>query len=157
MILWGDHGWHLGDHRIWGKHTLYETSLNSPLIIKAPFIKTGGKCKKIVNSVDIYPTLMDLCGIKHPIGLEGNSLLPLLEDPDCSNWDNLSISFWNSGISIRNSRFRLNSYWNYKSGTQCKELYQYCNDNRFEVSNIIDSDTLALKEMLSILQNIKLK
>ena len=156
VILWGDHGWHLGDHRIWGKHTLYETSLNSPLIIKAPFIKTGGKCKKIVNSVDIYPTLMDLCGIKHPIGLEGNSLLPLLEDPDNANWNNLSISFWNSGISIRDSIFRFNSYRNNKAGIQCEELYQYCNGNRFEVFNIIDSDTLIVEKMQRILQSVKI-
>ena len=66
IIVWGDHGWHLGDMRIWGKHTLLEPALKSTLIIKAPGKKAQIQNHRIVSSIDIYPTLMELCGIPCP-------------------------------------------------------------------------------------------
>ena len=156
VILWGDHGWHLGDHTIWGKHTLYNCSLNSPLIIKVPSGESAIKCGRIVSSVDIYPTLMELCDIVPPVGLEGNSLGSLLKNPNSKDWKDISIGFWNTGISVRNSKYRLISYRNNKSGVECKELYQYCNNNRFEMDNILGCDTIVDKKMSSLLQGINL-
>ena len=75
VVIWGDNGWHLGDDRVWGKHTLFEFALRTPLIIKAPGMKMNRSTNtSIVSSVDIYPTLMDLCGLKMPYQQIGNSL-----------------------------------------------------------------------------------
>jgi iduronate 2-sulfatase len=82
VVLWGDHGWHLGEHAVWGKHTLFEESLRAPLVISAPGMeKPGAKTDAIVETVDIYPTLCELSGVPKPDGLSGKSLTKYLEDP----------------------------------------------------------------------------
>jgi arylsulfatase A-like enzyme len=80
IVLWGDHGWHLGDDRVWGKHTLSEWALRSPLIIKTPDMRKGTISDGIVSSIDIYPTLMELCGVPMPNGTDGKSFAILLKD-----------------------------------------------------------------------------
>jgi iduronate 2-sulfatase len=81
VILWGDHGWHLGEHSHWGKSTNFEICTRSPLILSTPGIGTPGRTKALVEFVDIYPTLSELCGL--PVGdhLEGTSVVPLLGNP----------------------------------------------------------------------------
>ena len=82
IVLWGDHGWHLGEHNFWGKHNLMHLSTRSPLIVSAPGFKPGQTCDRLVEFVDLYPTLMDLSGLKSfNQGLEGTSFTPLLENP----------------------------------------------------------------------------
>ena len=82
VVLWGDHGWHLGEHAIWGKHSLYEESLRSPLIIAGPEIQFAGKpSQAVVETVDIFPTLCDLTGLAKPAFLSGHTLMPNLQDP----------------------------------------------------------------------------
>ena len=82
IVLWGDHGWHLGEHNFWGKHNVLHLSTRSPLIISAPGFKSGQTCERLVEFVDLYPTLMDLVGINsNNKGLEGTSFKPLLETP----------------------------------------------------------------------------
>ena len=110
IVLWGDHGWHLGDFRVWGKHTVYETSLASTLIIKAPGCKAGIKNNRIVGSVDIYPTLMDLCDISIPEGLDGDSFVNLLRQPDEPSWKDCAYSYYNDGISVRVPDYRCTYY-----------------------------------------------
>lgn len=83
IVLWGDHGWHLGDHNLWCKHSNFEQATRAPLIIAAP-----GLAKKPTKSpsefVDIFPTLCDLSGIPVPAHLQGKSLVPLMKNPDAS-------------------------------------------------------------------------
>ncbi|MCX6171524.1 MAG: sulfatase [Flavobacterium sp.] len=79
IVLWGDHGWHLGDHDMWGKHTNYEQATKAPLIIAAPGIKPG-QSKSMTEFVDVFPTLCELAGGKVPTYLDGKSLVPVMKN-----------------------------------------------------------------------------
>ncbi len=82
VVLWGDHGWHLGDHGIWCKHTNYELATRSALVVSVPGQRaTGRPCDRLVEFVDIYPTLAEVCRLPVPVGAEGHSFAPLLADP----------------------------------------------------------------------------
>ena len=74
IVLWGDHGWQLGEHDLWAKHCNYQTSLKVPLLIKYPNQKNGKKINSIVELLDLYPTLCDLCSLPKPNHLQGKSL-----------------------------------------------------------------------------------
>ena len=107
IILWGDHGWNLGEHSIWGKHNLYEESLHAPLIISSHGMKQAGiPSTEIVETADIFPTLCELSAISAPEGLHGTSLKPQLEDPE-SPTDGVAISFWKKSQSVRTDKYRL--------------------------------------------------
>jgi iduronate 2-sulfatase len=80
IVLWGDHGWHLGDHSIWCKHTNYEQAAHIPLLVAAPGITGGTRSSELVETVDIYPTLCELASISTPEGLDGRSFVPNLRD-----------------------------------------------------------------------------
>ncbi|MDP6893448.1 MAG: sulfatase-like hydrolase/transferase, partial [Verrucomicrobiota bacterium] len=82
IVLWGDHGWHLGEHRIFGKHTSFEKALNSVLIMRTPGMKKPGHpTDALVQSIDIYPTLAKLCGLTPPKDINGKIFLDLLNNP----------------------------------------------------------------------------
>ena len=78
IVLWGDHGWHLGDHGMWSKHTNYEQATRIPLLVKAAGQTKGGASGAMVETVDIYPTLCELAGLKTPEKLDGISFAPLV-------------------------------------------------------------------------------
>ena len=83
IMVWGDHGWHLGEHGIWGKATNYEIATRVPLLVSAPAMKARGKSSEaLVESLDMYPTLCELAGLSVPHHVEGKSFAPLLDDPD---------------------------------------------------------------------------
>lgn len=81
IVLWGDHGWHLGDHGIWCKHTNFEQATRAPLIVAAPGYNGGQKAAGLTEFVDVFPTLTDLAGLKTPEKLAGKSLVPILKNP----------------------------------------------------------------------------
>ncbi len=119
IILWGDHGWQLGEHGIWCKHTNFETSVWSPLIISVPGQRSAGHTSDaLVEFVDIYPSLCDICGVPLPQGLEGTSFKPLLDDPD-RPWKKAAFSQYpraipgqgrGMGYSIRTDRYRFTEW-----------------------------------------------
>jgi arylsulfatase A-like enzyme len=78
IVLWGDHGWHLGDHNIWCKHTNFEQATRTPLIISAPGIEPTTS-DSLSEFVDVFPTICDLAGVKIPNGVDGKSLKPLMD------------------------------------------------------------------------------
>jgi iduronate 2-sulfatase len=120
IVLWGDHGWHLGEHAIWGKHALFEESLRSPLIIVDPSVKKPGtSTASIVETIDLFPTLCDLTKLDKPAFLDGQTLAPILQDPTAST-DDQAISYHRSARTIRNSSYRLITH---KSGHL--ELYDH--------------------------------
>jgi iduronate 2-sulfatase len=126
VVVWSDHGWHLGDYRVWGKHTLFDQSLRSVLMVKKPGTQKSAVRNEIVSAIDIYPTLMELCGVKTPAEIDGKSFVPLLQNRNSNNWQNVAYSYYNSGISMRNDRFRLTRYFR-KQEPQI-ELYDHLTD-----------------------------
>ncbi|MEX0321355.1 MAG: sulfatase [Puniceicoccaceae bacterium] len=113
IVLWGDHGWHLGDHNMWCKHTNFEQATRSPLIIHAPGMASGVKTTSMAESVDIFSTLCDLAGLPIPDQLEGDSLVPVLKDPSVEvkpvaisqypDWNKKTLM----GYALRDQRYRL--------------------------------------------------
>ncbi len=82
VVLWGDHGWHLGEHEFWGKHNTMHNALQVPLIVKTPAQTSGKQTHALVESVDIYPTLCELAGVSIPESVMGKSFIKLLDKPD---------------------------------------------------------------------------
>jgi len=106
IVLWGDHGWHLGEHAIWGKHALFEESLRSPLIISYEDIAApGAKADGMVETLDLFPTLTDLTGLDTPDYVDGISLRPLLENPKGGGHD--AFSYHKKARTIRSDDYRL--------------------------------------------------
>ncbi len=111
IVLWGDHGWHLGDHGMWCKHTNYEQAARIPLVIVAPGVTApGGKTSALAETVDIYPTLCELAGLPAPQGLDGASLVPVLKDPAARSKDSVLHVYPRNqllGRAVRTARYRL--------------------------------------------------
>ncbi len=148
VVLWGDHGWHLGEHAVWGKHTLYEESLRSPLVIRAPgMTKPGDKTDAVVETIDIYPTLCELTGVPVPVGLSGNSLGGLLKDP--STGGGSAISYWNAMESIRTPQFRLIRHRS-KGTETAYELYDHSGSDG-ETTNLAPTRPDLVKELSSLI------
>lgn len=141
VVLIGDHGYHLGEHNgLWHKMSLFDESVRAPLIIYAPGMKAGGQpCEKIVEFIDIYPTLVSLCKLPHRDGLDGIDLSPLLNDPehpskeaaftvvsrsDDPNGENEKHTDY-LGRSIRTGRWR---YTEWNGGKRGVELYDHEHD-----------------------------
>lgn len=156
VVMWSDHGYHLGEHNgIWQKRTLFEQSARAPLIIRTPAAKGNGQtCRRIVEFVDIYPTLTSVAGVSPPSGLAGKDLSPLLANPD-QEWNELAVTQVLRpadnrlaspvmGCSIRTRRWR---YTEWGEGKHGLELYDHQSDP-FEFNNLaIDPDDLAKETM----------
>ncbi len=105
IILWGDHGWQLGEHGFWCKHTNFEVASRTPLFLSVPGTEGGRVCNRMVEYVDIYPTLCDLAGISKPEHLQGMSMAPLLADVNAEHKDAV-ITRHGGGDAVRTDGFR---------------------------------------------------
>jgi len=123
IVLWSDHGWHLGEKGISGKNTLWERSTRVPLIFAGPGIRAGGRSQRPVELLDLYPTLVELSGLHERPGLQGHSLVKLLRNPQAA-WAWPAITTHNQGNhAVRSERWR---YIRYADGSE--ELYDHRND-----------------------------
>lgn len=142
VVLWGDHGWKLGEHNGWGKMTNYEVDVHAPLILRLPGRRQAGlQLYQMVEFVDLYPTLCELAGLPVPGGLQGTSAVPLLQQPG-RPWKKavfhqfLREGIWASpdgvpymGYSIRTDRYHYTAWmnWGTRTWVAC-ELYDHLSD-----------------------------
>ncbi len=132
VVLWGDHGWHLGDHGMWCKHTNYEEAARIPLLVAVPG-KSGATSSALVETVDLYPTLTALAGLPAPRGLDGKSFAALLTNPAATHRDHVIHVYPRNqvlGRAIRTDRYRLVE-WKAPGGDPATaefELYDYRDD-----------------------------
>ncbi len=129
IIFFGDHGYHLGERGWWNKSTLFELSARAPMMMYTPQMKAKGKATaRLVEFIDIYPTLMELAGLKTPNKLEGRSLVPLLNNPRLK-WKEAAYTQMSrgrfAGYSVRTERWR---YTEWDDGRQGAELYDHQTD-----------------------------
>ena len=156
VVFWSDHGFHLGEHDLWCKTSNFELDARVPMIISVPHQKTAGECSDaLVELLDLYPTLADLCGLSAPDNLEGKSLKPVLEDssakvkpaaftqhprpaypPGRNNPDVM-------GYSMRTDRFRYTEWRKYQGGQiVAKELYDHQGDPQ-ENNNLAEDPAMT--------------
>jgi arylsulfatase A-like enzyme len=144
IVLWGDHGYHLGEKGRWHKSTLWEESTHVPLIVVAPGVTTpGSRTSRPVSLMDLYPTLAELAGLEIPQHVEGRSLVPLLEDPERA-WDFPAITTYGyDNHAVRTERYR---YIRYSDGSE--ELYDHASDPNEWTNLAGESEYAGVKEEL---------
>jgi iduronate 2-sulfatase len=172
IVLWGDHGWHLGDHDLWHKHTNFEEATRAPLIIAGPGIKAG-KTSSLTEFVDVFPTICDLANVAVPENLDGKSLKPLMLK-NTASVKNFSISQYPRklkkaemtklgytdskmmGYSLRTDKYRYTIWMNNFTSKQpfsasqvyASELYDYVKDPLEKVNVVNDKNYITIsKEM----------
>jgi uncharacterized sulfatase len=171
VVFISDHGYHLGEHGLWQKMSLFENSARVPLIIYDPRAKGNGRAsKRTVELIDLHPTLAQLCGLAPPREAEGKSLKPLLDNPD-DVWDKPALTqvsrgtptatgdklpkkqAWFMGYSIRDERYR---YTVWDDGNKGFQLYDYDKDPD-ELKNLADDPASAqvVSRMRKLLANVR--
>ena len=134
VMLFGDHGWHLGEQGQWAKTTNFELDARAPLMLHVPGMRTGGRSSDgIVEFVDMFPTLCEACGIGPPAGLEGESMMEIVENPDLPGKEAafnqlprpyLAGSDWEQmGYSMRTERYRYTEWVSRDGSVIGRELY----------------------------------
>lgn len=145
VILWGDHGWHLGEKLHYKKATLWEEATRVPLIIKVPGVTAAGStCSRTVNLMDLYPTIVSLADLPDKETNEGNDIMPLLENPQ-SEWSFPSLTTQGENRhSVRDERYR---YIRYEDGSE--ELYDHSTDSLEWVNLAGQAEYAAIKMRLA--------
>lgn len=160
IVLWGDHGFHLGDHAIWTKHTNFEQANHIPLIFKVPGVtEAGSVTNQFAESVDVYPTLASLAGLDKPEGpqpVDGIDLSPVLRDGSREIKDHAYHAFPMGGYlgeAIRTDRYRMIRWTPMRDNEKevLYELYDYKNDPK-ETKNIASENPNIVSEMTEILE-----
>jgi arylsulfatase A-like enzyme len=161
VVLWGDHGWHLGDHGLWCKHTNFEQATKVPFIIRAPGYSKDSHANGFAELVDIFPTLVDLSGMEVPDYLEGKTLVPVLKNPKKEVKDFAVSQYYRGkdkmGYTMRTDRYRITIWLNgdFKSKYLFRdpdiasiELYDYKNDPMETVSQANNPEYKEVRDRL---------
>ena len=154
IVVWSDHGFLLGEHAIWAKHTLYENALRSPLILRVPGLgRPGEQAHALVETVDIYPTLLDLCGLPAPGRFDGRSLRPQLDNPAAPT-TKPARGFWSTGDrTIRTERWRLIAHPAREGVPAGEELFDMVADPH-ETRNVATAQPEAVKQLLAQIDEV---
>ena len=160
VLLWGDHGWHLGDHGSWTKHSNFEQATHIPLIIYAPGVSQPGRStQQLAETVDVYPTIADLAGLPRPQGpqpIDGVSLKSVLQDPELQIRDHAYHAFprfggKKIGCAIRTERYRMVEWIDMDPNEpNIYELYDY-EEDPLETRNFAEEKPEVLQELKQIL------
>ncbi len=149
VVLWSDHGWHLGEKQHWGKWTGWQRSTRVPLLLVPPTGSSekyalGGQCDSPVGLIDLYPTLLDLCKLPKVTRLDGVSLRPLLQDPGLAS-DRLVVTTFDKGNhALSGTRWR---YIRYQDGSE--ELYDRRKDPNEWVNLVSNNEHIPVRKRLS--------
>ncbi len=149
IIIWGDHGWHLGEHNFWGKHNTLKNALQVPMIVRAPGFKKNIRTEALCEFIDIYPSLCELTGLPKPTShtLAGKSFVPLMKNPDIT-WKEAVYSRWGTGEAVKTDRYL---YTEWTSGS--KMLYDHLIDPDENINIAYEPENAALVSQLSALLN----
>lgn len=156
VVLWGDHGWHLGDHGMWCKHTNYEQAARIPLIVAAPGVTPpDAHAAALAETVDLYPTLCELAGLPAPEGLDGTSFVPVLKDPSADAKEAVLHVYPRGpllGRAVRTARYRLVEWKAIgdPAETAVLELYDYQADPA-ETKNLADERPEVVEQLRVVL------
>lgn len=149
ILVWGDHGWHLGDHALWGKHSTFDRAVNSLLMVKTPQMEQPGKATDaLVASIDIYPTLCELTGLPKPQGLDGESFVGAVNNPADAGKPQV-ISYWRDILTMRTDRYRMALYNNGEKQTVM--LFDHKTDP-YETRNIAKENPEVVGQLTQIIQ-----
>ena len=155
IVFWGDHGWHLGDHGMWCKHSNYEQAARIPVIVVVPGKTPGRSTSSLIESVDIYPTLCELAGAEIQGSLDGKSLIPLLDNPTASVKDHILHVYPRGnrmGRAVRTDRWRLVEWKPIGAPPEDAELelYDY-QDDPAETRNVTAEHPDVVRSLRNIL------
>ena len=166
IVVWSDHGFHLGEHGLWAKTSNFELDARVPLLIVTPQGATGRRSRSLVELLDLYPTLADLCGLDPPANLAGRSLRPILEDPAAvvrnaaltqhprPAYPQPGMSPEAMGYSIRTDRYRYTEWRRFASGkVMARELYDHDTDPE-ETINLVDRNPAAVESLRRLLDEM---
>ncbi|WP_035613055.1 sulfatase [Haloferula sp. BvORR071] len=159
IVLWGDHGWHLGDHGMWTKHTNYEEDTRIPLFVIAPGVTKPGSAGGFAETVDLYPTLVELAGLPKaevPQTMDGLSLVPTLKDPAVKTRDYITHCFPRGegrlGRAIRTERYRMVEWKKFGETADKADIELYDYDAEIpEVKNLAAEKPEIVKELRELL------
>ena len=144
VVLYSDHGFFLGEKQRWAKQSLWERATKVPFIISAPGMNKGTPCHRPAELLSIYPTLIELCGLKKRDGLDGRSLVPLLKNPN-SEWKHPALTtHGHNNHSVRTERHR---YIRYHDGSE--ELYDLQEDSNEWTNLAANAEHESLKKKLA--------
>lgn len=153
IVLWSDHGWNLGEHTLWCKHSCYETSMHIPLIVKSPGFSGGERRDGLIESIDLYPTLCELTGLPLPDHLQGRSFATLMKDPQ-AEWKSSAVGRYRNGDTIRTDRFRFSEYTNAAGRQLSRMLYDHESDPGENV-NVAETHKEVVADLTEQLHELK--
>jgi arylsulfatase A-like enzyme len=156
IVLWGDHGWQLGEHGMWNKHSCFETSMHAPLIVVPPAganISGNRRVQGLTEFIDIYPSLCELTGLPIPPHVEGTSFVNLMNDPSLPGKP-FAVGRFQSGDTIRSDHYRFSEYSTKKGSVTGKMLYDHRvdPDENINIASQLPEDSQELSKHLNAIK-----